>query len=154
WGQQDPAAGTMNAAEFIGKQLMGKKAQFAGDTAMHNKTRVFGLVRSEVIDATFFDQAAQKYGVKIAPNANFSYAGTAAAGGDPAIAQENAPIAVTKLKSAGVTSVILLADGQMVGQLTKQATAQDYHPEWIFAGAQNIDFPVLARAFYDQDQWS
>ena len=154
WGQQDPAAGSMNAAEFIGKQLVGKKAQYAGDTAMHDKTRVFGLVRSEVIDIDFFNQAAKKYRVKIAPNANFSYPGTSAAGGDPAIAQENAPTAITKLKSAGVTTVILLADGQMVGQLTKQATAQEYHPEWIFAGAQNIDFPVLARAFYDQDQWA
>jgi len=65
WGQQDPVAGSMNAAEFIGKQLVGKKAQYAGDAAMHDKTRVFGLVRSEVIDTDFFNQAAKKYGVKI-----------------------------------------------------------------------------------------
>ena len=60
WGQQDPVAGSMNAAEFIGKQLVGKKAQYAGDTAMHDKTRVFGLVRSEVIDIDFFDEAGQE----------------------------------------------------------------------------------------------
>ncbi len=76
WGQQDPVAGSMNAAEFIGKQLVGKKAQYAGDTAMHDKTRVFGIVRSEVIDIDFFNEAAKKYGVKVAPNANFSYAGS------------------------------------------------------------------------------
>ena len=41
----------MNAAEFIGKQLAGKKAEYAGDTAMHNQTRKFGVVvRRPVID--------------------------------------------------------------------------------------------------------
>ena len=42
----------------------------------------------------------------------------------------------------------------MTGAMTKQATAQEYHPEWIYAGSYNIDFPVLARGFYDQEQWA
>jgi hypothetical protein len=37
WGQTDPVAGTLNAAEFIGKQLVGKKAQYAGDGAMQGQ---------------------------------------------------------------------------------------------------------------------
>ena len=66
----------MNAAEFIGKQLVGKKAQYAGDTAMHDKTRVFGLVRSEVIDIDFFNRPPRSTASRSRPNANFSYPGT------------------------------------------------------------------------------
>ena len=33
WAQTDINAGAMNAAEFMGKQLAGKKAQYAGDSS-------------------------------------------------------------------------------------------------------------------------
>ena len=154
WGQQDPIAGSMNAAEFVGKQLAGKKAQYAGDPAMHGTTRKFGVVRSDVLDMSYFTDTLSEYGVKIAPNSSFTYPGTTSTTGDPAVVQEYAPVAITKLKSAGVTTIIVLADGGMTGGLTKQATAQDYHPEWVYAGSFNNDFPVLARAFYDQEQWA
>jgi hypothetical protein len=153
WGQTDPVAGTMNGAEFIGKQLAGKKAAYAGDDAMHSQTRKFGLVRSDVFDLGRFTQTLAKYGARIAPGAALTYPGTTSTLGDPTVAQEQAPILVTKLKSAGITSVVLLADSAMVTALTKQATANDYHPEWIYTGTQNIDLPLLARA-YDQDQWA
>jgi hypothetical protein len=154
WGQTDPSAGSLNGAEFIGKQLVGKKAQYAGDPAMHDKTRRFGLVRSDVFDVDFFNRTLAKYGAKIAPGATITYPGTTSTLGDPAVAQEQAPVAVTKLKAAGVTTVVLLADSAMVSALTKQATAQDYHPEWVYTGTQNIDLPLLARGYADQEQWS
>jgi hypothetical protein len=154
WGQQDSIAGAMNAAEFIGKQLKGKKAVYAGDAAMHSQTRKFGIVQSDILDIGYFNDTMAKYGVKVAPNAVVSYSGSSSTIGDPATAQEQAPTAITKLKSAGVTTVILLADGTMVGALTKAATSQDYHPEWIYAGSFNIDFPILARNTYDQAQWA
>jgi hypothetical protein len=154
WGQQDPIAGSMNAAEFVGKQLQGKKAKYAGDAAMHDTTRKFGVVRSSVLDIDYFSDTLSEYGVKVASNALITYPGSTSTTGDAAVAQEQAPVVITKLKSAGVTTVILLADGQMTGALTKAATAQEYRPEWIYAGSFNIDFPVLARAFYDMDQWA
>lgn len=153
WGQTDPVAGTLNAAEFIGKQLARKKAQYAGDPAMQGRTRKFGLVVASVIEVDHFDKELAKHGVKIASDATITYPGTTATLGDPAVAQEQAPVAITKLKSAGVTSVILLADAGMTRSMTEQATAQDYRPEWIYAGAYNIDLPLLARG-YDQDQWA
>ena len=152
WGQTDPVAGSMNGAEFIGKQLAGKKAEFAGDTAMHSQPRVFGLVRSDVFDVARFNQTLAKYHVKLATT--ISYPGTTSTLGDPTVAQEQAPNAITKLKTAGVTTVVLVADSAMVNALTKQATAQDYHPEWVYTGTQNIDLPLLARTYTDQDQWS
>ena len=154
WGQTDPAAGSMNGAEFIGKQLAGKKAQYAGDPAIQNQTRKFGLVRSDVFDADYFNDTLAKYDAKIAPGATVTYQGTTSTLGDPALAQEQAPVAITKLKTAGVTTVVLLADSAMVNALTKQATAQEYHPEWVYTGTQNIDLPLLARGYADQEQWS
>jgi hypothetical protein len=153
WGQQDPVAGSLNGAEFVGKQLVGKKAEYAGDPAMHAKTRKLGLVRSDVIDTDYFDDALAEHDGAIAPGALISYPGSSAGTGDPAVAQEYAPVAVSKLKGLGVTTVVLLADSAMVGAMLKQATEQDYHPEWVYSGSQNIDFPVLGRT-YDQEQWA
>jgi hypothetical protein len=154
WGQTDPIAGTMNGAEFIGKQLGGGKAEYAGDPAMHEQKRKFGLVRSDVFDIDYFNDTLAKYDVEIAPNASVTYKGTTSTLGDPAVAQEQAPVAITKLKTAGVTTVVLLADSAMVRALTQQATAQEYRPEWVYSGTQNIDLPLLARGYPDQEQWS
>jgi hypothetical protein len=153
WGQQDNTAATINGAEFVGKQLAGKKAQYAGDAAMHDETRKFGLVLSDLVESDFFDETLADYDVEIASAATFSYPGSDAITGDAAVAQEHAPVAITKLKAAGVTTVLLLADPAMVTALTQQATAQDYQPEWVYLGSGNIDFPLLGRT-YDQEQWA
>ena len=44
WGQNDANAAIVNSAQFIGRQLAKKKAEFAGDTAMQSKPRTFGAV--------------------------------------------------------------------------------------------------------------
>jgi hypothetical protein len=154
WGQQDPIAGSINTAEFIGKQLKGRKASYAGDPTLRAGTRTFGVVQSDVLDISYFNQAMSTYGVEVAPGAVIKYPGTTSSPGDATVAQQYAPTIVTKLKSAGVTTVVLLADGAMTAALTKQATTQNYHPEWIYAGSFNIDFPTLARATYDQEEWA
>ena len=153
WGQQDPVAGSLNGAEFVGKQLVGRKAEYAGDPSMHATTRKLGLVRSDIIDTDYFNDALAEYDAKIAPGATISYPGSSGGTGDPAVAQEYAPIAVSKLKEEGVTTIVLLADSSMVSAMLKEATAQDYRPEWVYSGSQNIDFPILGRS-YDQEQWA
>ena len=58
----------------MGKQLAGTKAEYAGDTAMHDQTRKLGMVYSDpVIDTDLFNQTAAKYGVKFAPGAIINY---------------------------------------------------------------------------------
>ena len=153
WGQQDNAAAQINGGEFVGKQVAGKKAVYAGDASMHDKTRTLGLVVNSVQDPSYFTDTLAKYHAKVAPDATFTYTGTAASAGDSAIAQQQAPVAIAKLKQAGVTTILLLADPAMVTAMTTQATAQDYHPEWVYLGSGNIDFPLLARN-YDQAQWA
>ena len=153
WGQQDNSAAMINGAEFVGKQVAGKKAEYAGDASMHDKTRKLGVVVSSTLDPKYFTDTLAKYKVKIGPDATFTYTGSASSTGDPAVAQQQAPVAISKLKGAGVTTVLLLADPAMVTAMTSQATAQDYHPEWVYLGSGNIDFPLLART-YDQTQWA
>ncbi len=73
--------------------------------------------------------------------------------GDATLAEEQAPAIVTKLKTAGVTSVFLFSDSAMNTAVTKFATSQEYFPEWILTGYQFADLSVLSRS-YDQDQWA
>ena len=54
-----------------------------------------------------------------------------------AAAEEAAPTLVAKLKDSGVTTILVLpTDYQMTAALTKAATKNDYHPEWISMGAR------------------
>jgi len=154
WGQSDVQSSALNVAEFAGKQLAGNKAQYAGDSALHDKTRVLGVVHPDgVIDVNLFNKTLAKYGAKIAPDATVTYPASTSTTGDPTVAQQQAPLAVTKLKAAGVTTIILLTDSAFTKALLDQATKQDYHPEWVISGFQNQEFFFTARG-YDQDQWS
>ena len=91
--------------------------------------------------------------MKFAPGASISYPATDDPFCNPTVAQEQAPVAIAKFKSAGVTTILLLTDSAMTGGLLKQATANDYHPEWIIGAFQYNDLGFFARQ-YDQDQWS
>jgi hypothetical protein len=154
WGQSDVQSSALNVAEFAGKQLTGKKAEYAGDEAMHSQMRKLGLVRPDgVLDVDLLDRAMAKYGAKVAPGATFVYPASTATTGDPTVAAQQAPTAITKLKDGGVTTVILLTDSAMTKALLEQATKQDYHPEWIISGFQNQEFFFTARG-YDQTQWA
>ena len=68
-----------------------------------------------------------------------------------AAAADQAPTLVTKLKSSGVTSVVLFTNNALMAPLTKAATAQEYSPEWVFTGYSYQDFDAFART-YDQEQ--
>jgi len=152
WGQTDQQAGATNIAEFAGKQLVKGKAEYAGSDDLKSKPRAFGAVYSTAIDIDEFNTTFAKYGGKLASPA-LQYQAPAGLLGDPTTAQALAPTMVSKLKAAGITSVILFADESMITALLAQATAQDYHPEWIPTGYNYSDLSLISRG-YDQDQWS
>ena len=54
---------------------------------------------------------------------------------------------VTKLKSAGVTTVILFTDTSMTKALMEQATKQEWFPEWFLTGTVFQDISILARTY-------
>lgn len=134
-------------ADYIGSQLKGRPAAFAGDAAMHHETRKFGLVyistgQDSEIQTNDFVQSLAKFGVTL--SARLAYA-------SPVTIDATGLIA--KLKAAGVTSVIFSGDPVALGPLTTAATNQNYFPEWIISGAALTDTAIFART-YDQRQWA
>ncbi len=142
----DPDAGAPLAASFVGRTLAGKKAIWAGDKSFTSKTRVFGVVAPDTgFDLDDFKaRVKQNGGPTITAAVSFDAT-------DPANVGAQIPILVGKLKSAGVTSVVLFGDQSVVGPLTKAATSQDYSPEWVFTGYGYQEYDVFANA-YDQEQ--
>jgi ABC-type branched-subunit amino acid transport system substrate-binding protein len=146
-----PEQAAQIAAELIGKQAGPGKAQYAGDNASKNKNRVYGVAHYDTPDGLYHSQFnALKDGLKkykITPKAEQSFFL------DPSKIQENARTIITKMKDAGVTTIIYTGDPLTPAALTKEATAQDYHPEWIIGPTVGADSALLGRT-YDQEQWA
>jgi hypothetical protein len=145
-----PEQASEHWAAFVGKQLAGGKAAHAGD-ALRSKRRVFGVVHYDDDAGTFaksvkhFEELLAGYGVKVAATVPYSL--------DLTTAQQDARTIIAKLKSAGVTSVILAGDPVFPTFLTKEATAQNWFPEWVVLGYAFTDTAVFGRQ-YDQQQWA
>ena len=141
-------------AELITKSLNGHPAQWAGDASLQKKKRVFGVVYTSganSIDIDLFLKLLSKAGIK--PALVEEFAPPTDASQVSAQAQQQAPTMMTKLKDAGVTSVIPLNTSYDVTvALTKAATKQEYAPEWLVAGVGYEDIDLVGR-FMDQDQW-
>ncbi len=137
--------------EFGAKNLFGKKAQFAGDPAFRDKTRVFGIVHYEQ-DPPVYGDLDRRATAKFAKQGYTSKIKLTYLLDLPSLPNQAQAI-VGKLKRAGVTSVVFLGDPLMPKYLTEQATKQDYHPEWIITGTVFTDATAAGR-LYDQDQWA
>ena len=146
-----PEQSAQLTAEFVGKQLGKGKAEFAGNDATKSKNRVYGIMHYNTPDGQYtglFNQlkaGLKKYGITAKSDASFFL--------DLSRAQETARTVITKLKDAGVTTVIYTGDPVMPGSFTKEATAQDWHPEWVIGPTVLADTAIFARS-YDQDQWA
>ncbi len=151
WGSgPSPEQAATMAAEMIGKLFKGR-AEHAGDPAFRRRERVYGLLhygtpdgRQRDLFETLRDQLASR-GVKLATDVEYFL--------DIAKAQENARTVISKLKAARVTTVIFTGDPLMPIYFTKEATAQEYFPEWIIGPSVLADTTVFARQ-YDQRQWA
>jgi hypothetical protein len=145
-----PDQGAALAAEMIGKLAAPGPAQLAGDDATRAKDRVYGLLHYDTPDGdhepvfeSLKGQLADN-GIELATDIEFTL--------DLAKAQENARTNIARLKDAGVTTVIYYGDPITPGSLTKEATANDYHPEWIMGPTYLMDTSVFARQT-DMQQW-
>ncbi|MEY4362245.1 MAG: hypothetical protein RL391_1551 [Actinomycetota bacterium] len=138
-----------HVVEFIGKQLAGKPASHAGDEFV-NTTRKFGLLyiesgaESKVLADLMVSRLTE---VGAAPAEVIPYVL------DPGSIQQTASQVIAKLKASGVTSVILATDPVAPRDFTREATAQEYFPEWIVAAATLTDTSAFGRS-YDQAQWA
>jgi hypothetical protein len=138
------------AAEMIAKLAGPGKAELAGDDETRAKDRVYGLLHYDNPDGdyepvfeAYVDQLADN-GIELATDVEFTL--------DLARAQENARTNISRLKDAGVTTIIYTGDPLTPASLTTEATAQDYHPEWILGSSVLMDTALFARQT-DVDQW-
>jgi hypothetical protein len=145
-----PNQGAALAAEMIGKLAGPGKAELAGDDATKSQDRVYGLLHydnadgdHEAVFESLRDQLADN-GIELATDIEFTL--------DLARAQENARTNISRLKDAGVTTIIYYGDPLTPASLTKEATAQDYHPEWILGPNLLMDTSLFARQT-DVQQW-
>jgi len=138
------------ASEYVGKQLEGRNAVYAGDPDYQNQPRVFGRLWIESGEASVqneaeFEENLAGYGVDIVESVAFTL--------DPASLQEQASSAIAKFKAAGVTTVMFSGDPISPRDFTREATAQGYFPEWVHIGSVLADTNIFART-YDQEQWA
>ena len=143
WGQNDAQAATVAAGEVLGKQLVDKNATFGGDDVKAKKRTIGAVYLDGTVIIDSFDKTLAKYGGKDVKS--LSYTGNGSVRGDPTTAATFAPQIVGQLKNAGVTTVALFSDTAMVNALMKQASEQQYFPEWFFSSAFYADIAVLAR---------
>ena len=147
-----PEQAQTHAANFVGTQLAGKNAEFAGDQAMHDQERVFGYVAYNTNDGyytpmieQFVNQLRDEFDTEIVLQREFLL--------DLAVNAEEAQSFVAAMKDAGVTTVLFSGDPFMPQFLSQAATDQDYHPEWVIGSTVLVDTTALARGF-DQEQWA
>jgi len=139
----------VHVVEFISKQMAGKPASHAGEALKANE-RTFALVyeasggaESERV-ADLMESRLQEQGVELSQRLPYTL--------DPGTIQQQASQIVAKMKDAGVTTVIMATDPVAPGDFTREATAQEYEPEWFVAAATLTDTNAFGRG-YDQAQW-
>ena len=139
----------VHVVEFIGKQLAGRPAVHAGEQFQQTE-RKFGLV--------YIESSAESKVLADLMVSRLTEAGAAPAEVipyvlDPGSIQQTATQVIAKLKASGVTSVILSTDPVAPRDFTREATSQEYFPEWIVAASTLTDTTAFGRS-YDQEQWA
>ena len=137
-----------DVAEYIGKRLAGKKAQYAGDTLLQNSNRKFGTYVPDnpgyghCVDINQQD-LKNKYGVD--PGDRYNYAL------DVSQFPSEAERGIVTFNSAHDTTVVLACDPISITFLTGSARQQSYHPEWFIIGVALEDTDGYGR-LYDQSE--
>jgi hypothetical protein len=137
-------------AEMVGKLAGPGKAELAGDSQLAAEDRRYAVVHYDTPDGTqggVFDQLVDglaDQGIELATDVVYQY--------DQNRTQENARTIISKLQSAGVTTVIFSGDPLTPVTLTAEATTQGYFPEWILGPNAFADTTLFART-YDEEQW-
>jgi hypothetical protein len=149
-GGATPEQAVALTAEMIGKLAGPGKAQLAGDDATQAKDRVYGLLHYDTPDGDYepvfesFVEELGDNGIDLATDVEFAL--------DLNRAQENARANITRLKAAGVTTIIYTGDPLTPASLTREATAQNYRPEWMVGPTYLMDTSMFARST-DMQQW-
>ncbi len=139
-----------HVVEYITKQLAGKPATHSGDATFQATERTFGLI---YIESSAQSKAVADGYIAMMEDAGTPFVEVIPYALDPTTIQQTASQAIAKLKASGVTSVVLVTDPVAPRDFTREATAQQYFPEWIVGGATLVDTTAFSRT-YDQEQWA
>jgi hypothetical protein len=146
-----PSSGQIRThlATYVGKKLAGGQAEFAGED-LRDETRVFGFLGLGLSDgdergAQVLEDQLLDEGVSLAEKILYPL--------DPGRASELATNAITRMKTSGVTTVLVQADPILLPAFTSEATKQNWFPEWVLGGAPFVDTTTFARTF-DERQWA
>lgn len=147
--QKDPQQNGLMVNEYLGNRLIDRPAEFAGDPAMRGRQRVLGSIHIDLGPDTggivrVLQADAERRGIAYAAEGTYA---------NPLELQNTARDIITRIKEAGVTTVVFTGDPLAPATLTKVATEQGWFPEWIVTGTALIDTAVLPRN-YDQRQWA
>lgn len=136
--------------EYVTAKLAGKPAEFAGDDELQSEERVFGhmvlgLTDNDERNAEDLKNELADEDVELAEQAIYPL--------DITGVSEQAVSAITRMKEAGVTTVLMQGDPLSLVGITNEATKQEFFPEWVLSGSANfVDTVAFARSF-DQRQW-
>ena len=146
--QKNTGQSQLMVAEYVGKRLAGREAAFGGEE-VNGRLRRFGLIylssgpEAEELRVQMEEILSDEYSVTFAEVASYS---------DPISLGGQAREMLARMKSKGVTSILFIGDPLAPQALTRNATAQDYFPEWVITGSALVDTSVFGRT-YDQEQW-
>jgi hypothetical protein len=135
---------------YVTRKLAGQPAEFAGDE-LQSSDRLFGhlalgMSEADERNASELEDELTEEGVELAEQAIYPL--------DITGVSEQAVSAITRMKQAGVTTILLQGDPLSLAGITSEATKQEYFPEWVFQGGANfVDTVAFARSF-DQRQWA
>ena len=150
WGVMTPTEAAQVSAEAIGSLAGPGPAELAGDPELQGQERSYAVVHYDTADGDQEEafealrDGLSDRGIDLTTDIRFLL--------DPAQAQEDARTIITRLKEAGITTVIFTGDFLMPQFLTTEATAQDYFPEWILGPNLLADTAIFGRS-YDPRQW-
>jgi hypothetical protein len=132
WSLGNSAAqGQTHVVEFVTKQLVGKNAEHAGDEFV-DQPRRFGFL---YLDSSGASAGLAQELIDAMDAAGAPFAEVVVYALDPATIQATASQAISKMKSAGVTTIVFSGDPVAPRDFTREATAQEYFPEWVVAGS-------------------
>ena len=131
-----------DAAEYVGKRLAHKKAQWAGDALLQNTERKFGSYvpnndgYQHCVDL-FESTLKQNYNQQITSRYDYTL--------DVSQFPSEAARGIVQFNAAHVSTIIMACDPISMIFLTQAATKQNYHPEWFNIGVAADDTDGLAR---------
>jgi hypothetical protein len=141
-----------NIADYWCKKMQGKNATLAGDPALRQTRRKLGILTQAfpVTQKNALDLYAMVTGGKCGTKEDA--AEPVYTPSDIASGQQTANVAIQKLKSEGVTTLVIMSDPINPTFTTTAATRQQWYPEHLLAGSGLIDYDPLGR-LYDPTQW-